>query len=172
MGWFARRLGGLDRYYRALLEQLPEAGGVVIGPAGTRPRASRAVSAHDAPLARRLYALLVAPRGAPARDAEILDAHFALYALAPLTVGGLCAGARLVVPLPRALGGGERRGRRRLAARARAAQGARAARPARADAVVVLSSAFRRVLVERYRRAPVGCARVAARRRRWTVHPG
>ncbi len=30
-GWFPDQLGGLDRYYRSLLEHLPEAHGVVIG---------------------------------------------------------------------------------------------------------------------------------------------
>ena len=31
MGWFPSTVGGLDRYYRSLFEQLPEASGVVIG---------------------------------------------------------------------------------------------------------------------------------------------
>jgi len=35
--WFPSQLGGLNRYYRSLLEQLPEARGVVVGRRGRGP---------------------------------------------------------------------------------------------------------------------------------------
>ncbi|MFI5004056.1 MAG: glycosyltransferase family 4 protein [Solirubrobacterales bacterium] len=148
MGWFPGTLGGLDRYYRSLFERLPEARGVVIGPAEDAPEAIDAAARHDLPLARRLWDFWLAAQRA-ARGVEVVDAHFALYAAAPLLLGALrgrptvfhfhgswaeeslAAGdvSRVKLGLRRAL---ERRVLRR------------------ADAHVVLSSAFRRVLVERY----------------------
>ena len=86
MGWFPSTVGGLDRYYRSLFEQLPEASGVVIGPAEGAPAAIAAASRHDLPLARRLGSFWLAARRA-ARGAEVVDAHFALYAAAPLLLG-------------------------------------------------------------------------------------
>ena len=148
MGWFGPSLGGLDRYYRELLEHLPEADGVVIGPAPGAPARVRAVSAHDAPLARRLYAFWSAARRSGAR-AEILDAHFALYALAPLTVGPLRGRAAVVHfhgPWAEENVAAGDASSARLALRRALERRVLA----RADAVVVLSSAFRRLLVERY----------------------
>ncbi len=152
VGWFPDTLGGLDRYFRGLFEQLPEASGVVIGPAGDRPATIEAVCDEGTPLALRLLAYWRAAQRA-GRDAEVLDAHFALYAAAPLLLGRLrrlptvfhfqgpwaeenvAAGdnSRLAFVLRREL---ERAVLRR------------------ADAHVVLSGAFRRVLVERYRIRP------------------
>src|ERR1019366_7787807 len=47
MGWFPASLGGLDRYYRDLFEQLPEARGVLLGPAEDAPASVVAVSSQD-----------------------------------------------------------------------------------------------------------------------------
>ncbi|HET7572563.1 MAG TPA: glycosyltransferase family 4 protein [Gaiellaceae bacterium] len=80
MGWFPDRPGGLNRYVRGLVEALPEARAVVLGPAADAPGRVRAVSRVDAPLPLRLLALRRAARAA-ARDADLLDAHFALTAL-------------------------------------------------------------------------------------------
>ncbi len=152
MGWFPGTLGGLDRYYRSLFERLPEATGVVIGPAEGAPAAIDAATRHDVPLVRRLWEFWLAAQRA-ARGVEVVDAHFALYAAAPVLFGALrgrptvfhfhgswaeeslAAGdpSPLKLTLRRAL---ERRVLRR------------------ADAHIVLSSAFRRVLVERYRVPP------------------
>jgi glycosyltransferase involved in cell wall biosynthesis len=150
MGWFPSTVGGLDRYYRALFEQLPEASGVVIGPAEGAPSAIAAASRHDLPLPRRLGAFWLAARRA-ARGAEVVDAHFALYAAAPL----LLARRRPTVfhfhgpwADENAAAGDSSRVKRAL----RAALERGVLR--RADAHVVLSSAFRRVLVERHRVAP------------------
>jgi glycosyltransferase involved in cell wall biosynthesis len=152
LGWFPATVGGLDRYYRALFEQLPEASGVVLGPAADAPPSIDVVDGPDRPLPRRLLGFWRAARRA-AHDAEVVDVHFALYAAAPLLLGPLrsrptvchfhgpwaeenvaagdASGVRLT--LRRTL---ERRVLRH------------------ADAHVVLSSAFRRVLVERYRVPP------------------
>jgi glycosyltransferase involved in cell wall biosynthesis len=147
-GWFPDQLGGLDRYYRDLLEHLPEASGVLIG--GNVPTPSRVtgVSGNEHPLAERAVAFWRAAQRA-ADAADVVDAHFALYALAPLWIGRLrgkpvllhfhgpwaeesvAAGDRSVL----------RRGARRLLERA-------AYR--RADEAIVLTSAFRQVLVECY----------------------
>jgi glycosyltransferase involved in cell wall biosynthesis len=151
MGWFPTTLGGLNRYYRSLFEQLPEASGVVVGPAQDPPD-SIAVVNRDTPLPRRLLDFAVLARRA-ARAADVADAHFALHTAAPLLLGALrkrplvfhfhgpwaeenlAAGdsSRVRFILRRSL---ERRVMRR------------------ADAHVVLSRAFRRVLVERYRMRP------------------
>ncbi len=151
-GWFPDQLGGLNRYYRGLLEHQPEAAGVVIGPAGESPDRVVPVSRHDAPLPWRLLAFTRAARRA-ARDAELLDAHFALYALLPLLSRRLRA-LPLVVHFqgPWAdenVAQGDGSARRRSLRRALERTVYR-----RAERVVVLSSAFRRLLVERYGVSP------------------
>ena len=151
-GWFPDQLGGLNRYYRGLLEHQPEAVGVVVGPAAEPPDRLVPVSRHDAPLPWRLLMFAKAAREA-ARDTDLIDAHFALYALPPLLLRGLR-------PLPlvvhfhgpwadenvaqgdgSALRGLLRRALERAVYR-------------RAARVVVLSWAFRRLLVECYGVSP------------------
>jgi glycosyltransferase involved in cell wall biosynthesis len=152
MGWFPATLGGLDRYYRSLFEQLPEASGVTVGPAADAPASMRIVARQDSSLPRRLFAYWRATRRA-ARDADLVDLQFALYAAAPLLLGAL--GKRPKVfhfqgPWAEesvAAGDSSRvRYRLRKALERRVLQGA--------DAHIVLSSAFRRLLVERYRVRP------------------
>jgi glycosyltransferase involved in cell wall biosynthesis len=151
MGWFPSTVGGLDRYYRALFEQLPEASGVVIGPAEGAPATIAAASRHDLPLPRRLGSFWLAARRA-ARGAEVVDAHFALYAAAPLLLGPRRRPTVFHFHGPwadeNAAAGDSSRMKRAL--RATLERGVLR----RADAHVVLSSAFRRVLVERHRVAP------------------
>jgi glycosyltransferase involved in cell wall biosynthesis len=147
-GWFPDQLGGLNRYYRELLLQLPEARGLVLGPAADAPARVDAVSDHDAPLLRRLAALTrAARRDAP--DAAAVDAHFALYAVVPL-LSGAFRGKPLLVHFqgPWAdenVAAGDHSRRRRQARRRleRAVYG-------RADAIVTLTGAFKRILVEQY----------------------
>jgi glycosyltransferase involved in cell wall biosynthesis len=147
-GWFPDQLGGLDRYYRSLLEQLPEARGVVIGGDASTPARVAGVSGHGKSLPSRLISFWRAAQR-EAGAAEVVDAHFALYSLLPLWIGKLRRtpvvlhfhgpwaqenvsagdGSQLRLGLRRAL---ERRAYRR------------------ADQAVVLTSAFRQVLVERY----------------------
>jgi glycosyltransferase involved in cell wall biosynthesis len=152
MGWFPTALGGLNRYYRALFEQLSEADGVVVGPADDAPARIGVVDGPQTPLPRRLLDFCARTRTA-ATGAEIIDAHFALHAAAPLLAGGLRK-----LPLvfhfhgPWAaenVAAGDS-SRARYALRMAIERGVMR----RADAHVVLSSAFARTLVERYRVRP------------------
>ncbi|MHB8531864.1 MAG: glycosyltransferase [Solirubrobacteraceae bacterium] len=152
LGWFPDSLGGLDRYYRALFERLPGARAVVIGPARDAPPPVNAVARPGDPLPLRLLAYArAARRGAP--GAELIDAHFALYALAPLhsrALRSLPAVFHFHGPWAQesaAAGDGSA-----LRRRARIALERLALR--RAAVKIVLSSAFRRLLVERYGVAP------------------
>lgn len=151
MGWFPSSVGGLDRYYRSLFEQLPEASGVVIGPAESAPARIAAPAHHDLPLARRLGAFWLAARRAT-RDCEVVDAHFALYAAGPLLLARPRRPTVFHFHGPwadeNAAAGDASRVKRAL----RTALERRVLR--RADAHVVLSSAFRKVLVERHRIPP------------------
>jgi glycosyltransferase involved in cell wall biosynthesis len=151
-GWFPDRLGGLNRYYRDLLEHLPEARGVVIGRAAPTPARVTAVSDHRTALARRLLAVWsAAQRAAPQTD--VVDAHFALYSLAPLWLGRLRRTPAIIhfhgPWADETEAAGDRSRARRFARRALERLAYR-----RADEAIVLTSAFRRVLVERYRVAP------------------
>jgi hypothetical protein len=86
MGWFPTSLGGLNRYYRSLFEALGGAGGVVVGPAEDAPSAIDVVGGARTGLARRMLGFWLAA-GRAATRADVIDAHFALYAAAPLLLG-------------------------------------------------------------------------------------
>jgi len=151
-GWFPDQLGGLDRYYRDLLEHMPEATGIVTGTVSEPHPRVTGVSQHNQPLARRLLAFWRAAQLAADRT-DVVDAHFALYALAPLWLGRLRA-KPVVVHFhgPWAdenMAAGD-------SSRVRAAVRRLLERLAyvTADESVVLTSAFRQVLVERYRVPP------------------
>ena len=151
-GWFPEQLGGLDRYYRDLLEHMPEARGLVIGPAPDSPPRLTAVSRHDAPLPKRLIALWRAA-GRAGQDAVVIDAHFALYALLPMLSKRLRS-LPVVVHFQgpwadeNVSAGDSSRVRHRLR------RGLERLVYRRADRVIVLTSAFRRVLVENYGVSP------------------
>jgi glycosyltransferase involved in cell wall biosynthesis len=149
-GWFPDQLGGLDRYYRDLLDHLPEASGIVIGTAAREQESSRvtAVSEHDRPLAPRLLAYWRAAQRA-ADDADVVDAHFALYALAPVWLGRLRS-KPVVLHFhgpwaEESVAGGDPSGIRHAARLLLERLTYR-----RAAETIVLTSAFRQVLVQRY----------------------
>jgi glycosyltransferase involved in cell wall biosynthesis len=151
-GWFPSQLGGLDRYYQELLRQLPEARGVVVGPASDAPPDVIAVSDQSAPLPVRLLAFTrVTRKQRP--TADVIDAHFALYALLPLLAGGLRHKPLLVhfhgPWADETVSVGDASRWRHLARR-------RVERTvySQAQLVVTLTGAFRRVLVERYGVSP------------------
>jgi glycosyltransferase involved in cell wall biosynthesis len=149
-GWFPDQLGGLDRYYRDLLEHMPEATGIVIGSAA-HPRV-RGVSDHDQPMARRLLAFWRAAQTAADR-ADVVDVHFALYAVVPLLLGRL-GGKPVVLHFhgpwaDETIAAGDRSDVRHISRRLLERAAYRTA-----DEAVVLSSAFRQVLLERYRVPP------------------
>jgi glycosyltransferase involved in cell wall biosynthesis len=150
MGWFPASLGGLNRYYRSLFEQLPRACGVVVGPADDAPPPINVVARSQLPL--RLLRFLRAARRA-AGEADVVDAHFALYAAAPVLTKAL--GTRPLVfhfhgPWADENVSAGDSSRFRFALRAALERYVLR----RADAHVVLSSAFRRILLERYRVRP------------------
>ena len=152
LGWFPDSLGGLDRYFRSLFEHMPGARAVVIGPAADAPPSVQAVGRAGAPLPRRLLEFRRAAERAAA-ETEIVDVHFALYGL-----GALRSRALRSQPVvfhfhgpwaEESLTAGDRSSIRRTLRRALERRAL-----LRAQEVIVLSHAFRRVLVERYRIAP------------------
>ncbi len=151
-GWFPSDIGGLDRYYRELLEHLPQAEGIVVGPGADAPPRVTMVSATDASLARRLVAIARAA-SRRAEHADVVDAHFALYAFWPVVLGSLRRKPLIVhfqgpwADENTAAGDGSRWKR---AARRRLER----AVYRRASTVVTLTSAFRRIVVERYGVSP------------------
>ncbi|HEX3517702.1 MAG TPA: glycosyltransferase family 4 protein [Solirubrobacteraceae bacterium] len=153
MSWFGANPGGLDRYYRSLYEQLPEASGVVVGPTEGAPGSLTLAAREDNPLPWRMLRYWLGARRALA-DVELLDTHFALYA-APLLLLGhrrLPSVFHFHGPWAEehvAAGDGSQ-------ARYAVRRGLERAVLRRADAHVVLSSAFRRVLIERYGVPPWG----------------
>jgi len=152
MGWFPDTPGGLNRYYRSLFEQLPQASGVVIGPAEDAPSSISARGVPSTPLPRRLLTFWRAARAAAALGTDVLDAHFALYAAAPVLFGRPPGPVVFHFHGPWAQESVARGDGSRLRLALRAGLEKRVVR--RADAHVVLSSAFRRELVERYRVSP------------------
>lgn len=152
VGWFPSTLGGLDRYYRALFEALPEAIGVVIGPAEQAPARIQVVTRHEEPLGRRLLSYWTATRRASA-GVDVVDAHFALYAAAPRLFGRLRRRPMVFHfhgPWADENVAAHDTSRARFAMRKALERKVLGS----ADAYVVLSSAFRRVLLERYRMRP------------------
>ena len=153
MGWFPSSLGGLDRYYRSLFEELPEAVGVVIGPAAGAPARIEVAGLHELALPRRLLGFWMAANRAAAHGVEVVDAHFALYAAAPLLLGRLRSRPTVFHfqgPWAEENVAAHDSSRVRFALRKALERRVLS----RADAYVVLSSAFRRVLLERYRMLP------------------
>jgi glycosyltransferase involved in cell wall biosynthesis len=157
-GWFPDEPGGLNRYFRGILETLGgrvEARAVVLGPAADAPAEVVAPARADDPLLARVRAYAAAA-GREGRDADLVHAHFALYSLLPLVTRlrrkpvvlqfqGPWADEAVASRAVNRLGAGARRTVERTVYR-------------RARHALVLSSAFRRVLVERYGFAP------------WNVH--
>jgi glycosyltransferase involved in cell wall biosynthesis len=151
-GWFPDEVGGLDRYFRSLYDALSEDGvdvhAVVVGPAQEPPPRVSAVSSHAAPLARRLMAF---HRAAVARAgaADVLNAHFALYAMAPMLLSPLRRIPTVIhfqgAWTDESVAAGDSSRARRVA---RAALERAVYR--RAAVIVVLSQAVKRALVERF----------------------
>ena len=114
---------------RAVRAARPRRAGSWSGPAADAP--ARVAAVAGAPRAAGAPAVRATGgrRAAAAAETDVLDAHFALYAAAPLLLAAL-RGAPRRVPLPRALGGGEPRRGRHLARAASPAPGARAPRAA------------------------------------------
>lgn len=155
MGWFPDQPGGLNRYLRSLHEALDRLGeepvAVVFGPAGDAPPRVRVAGLHETFLPRRLARFALETVRA-SRTADLVDAHFALYALLP----GLAAPLRrlpLVVhfqgPWSAESAAAGQEGPALVVKR-------RVERAVyrRADMLITLSAAFKRLLVTNYGVAP------------------
>jgi glycosyltransferase involved in cell wall biosynthesis len=158
-GWFPDSAGGARRFVRELdaaLRPLLDVTTIVLGPALDPPPGVRVAGDVRDPLFRRVRSYSRAARDA-ARDADLVESHFALYAFLPLF-------ARRLRRLPlvvhfhgpwaaESLAMGER-SRLRLAAK----KAVELSVYRRASEVIVHSHAFKRVLVESYGLRP------------WNVH--
>ena len=155
MGWFPDEPGGLNRYVRELLGALernaitPRA--IVLGPASERPSTVTVPARRDEPLLLRLVRYALAARRA-ARSASVIDAHFALYALLPVL--GPLRRMPLVVHFHGPWAEETAAARNSRAWQVRAKRFVERSVYRRASELVVLSGAFKRVLVERYAVAP------------------
>lgn len=145
MGWFPDQTGGLNRYLRTLAEALRaedvDARAVVIGPAEGAPGWVRAVSRHRAPLPLRMLAFARAARGG-----DVIDTHFALYALLPV----LLRRRTPVVTHFQGPFGDEELAQRGRAGTARIKTALERRVLARATTVITLTPSFRRMAALRY----------------------
>ncbi|HZB72728.1 MAG TPA: glycosyltransferase family 4 protein [Acidimicrobiales bacterium] len=161
MGWFPDQPGGLNRFLRGLLEALRtdgvEARAAVVGPAADGPPHLQARARHRSPAILRASSLGRSGRKA-APDVDVVDAHFAPYTIPVLL------GSRRLRHLPLVVhfhgpwadevrADGE--GREWVIDVKRAVE---RAVYRRAQQAVVLTAAFKRILVETYGMSP------------WNVH--
>ena len=155
--WYEDDPGGLHRYLADLFRALQEAGlhpkGVVAGPASDAPVGMAASGHHSRPFPLRLASYAWAVRRTAAAGVGVVDAHFAFYAFWPVVLGSV-RGMPLVVHFQgpwaqESAASGETRGWR-IGAKRRI----EAAVYRRADEMVVLSEAFRSLLVDRYGVSP------------------
>jgi glycosyltransferase involved in cell wall biosynthesis len=159
LGWFPPDPGGLNRFVRELVTALGAEGvpvdGVVLGPADDPPPTFSVPALQSDGLATRVWRFARAASAAGAH-ADVVDAHFALYSFAPVVLGALRA-RPLVVHFH---GPWAQEGAALGEARAKAILKRRAERALyrRAHTLVVLSGAFRQLLVEQYGVSP------------WAVH--
>lgn len=153
MGWFPDQPGGLNRYMRGLIEALTATGSstaaVVHGPAQDAPAYVDVPADSLDSIWRRLTSYAQATRRKAGFD--VVDVHFALYALLPVL--GPLRTLPLVVHFhgPWALEGEAAGDRASLSAAKRLLE---RAVYRRADEAVTLSRSFGRVLVERYGVSP------------------
>lgn len=151
--WHEDYPGGLHRYHAELFAALRDAGlhpqGVVIGPARNAPVGVVAGGRGDQRLAVRLWKFARVSMQVESRGVTVVDAHLALYALWPVRFGWLRR-LPLVVHFQgpwadESLTPGQHPDWRISAKRAIETSVYR-----RAQVIVVLSAAFKQVLIERY----------------------
>lgn len=150
--WFDDLPGGLNRYLRDLLAALTSHGvlarATLVGPAESSPPMVLPGGRLDSPLLARLFAMWRATAGA-GRGASVVDVHFVLYAVLPVLFGRL-RDLPLVVHFQgpwaqESIASGDARNWR-ISAKRRVER----ALYRKAARVIVLSSAFRRTIVETY----------------------
>lgn len=151
-GWHEDRPGGLNRYLADLIGALRQRGtncrGALLGPAAGAPVGVVAGGHLGQPLAVRLSRFDRAAARAGA-DANVVDAHFALSACWPVTVGAL-RHLPLVVHFQGPWAEESRVAGASSAWRVRVKRLVELSVYRRAQRIVVLSAAFKRLLVEGY----------------------
>lgn len=154
MGWFPDQPGGLNRYVHSLHVALAERGlnprTIVVGPAAAPLEGITVAANRGDPLPNRLRRYTSKVRSLAAR-ADVVDSHFALYALVPLLTRSL-RGRALVTHFHGPWAQEDVRGVRSAAAYAKRL--VERAVYNRSRELIALSGAFRRVLVEDYRTSP------------------
>jgi glycosyltransferase involved in cell wall biosynthesis len=144
MGWFPDQANGVNRYFRSLLEAIESSHAVVVGPAADAPACVHVVERHERPPLRRMLGFARAVRTL-APHADVVDAHFAMYAFLPVLLG--LRGKPLVVHFQGPWGNESSAGG---AARLTARRWMERVVYRRAVAAIVLSEAFGELLVRRY----------------------
>jgi glycosyltransferase involved in cell wall biosynthesis len=149
-GWIDDMPGGLNRYVADLLRAADGRPwrAIVLGPARGAPPAVLAVSSPTAGLVRRVVAVWRRANG-EAGGVDVVDAHFALYSLLPVLVGRLRRRA-LVVHFHGPMAAERVIQLGRVDIRSRVLRVLEAALYRRATRLIVLSVAFRDLLIDRY----------------------
>ena len=155
--WYEDDPGGLHRYLADLFGALQRAGAhpraVVAGPAAGAPVGVVASGQFRRPYPIRLMSYARAVRRTAASGVTLVDAHFAFYALGPVVFGRLRR-LPLVVHFQGPWAEESQTSGESAAWRISAKRVIETAVYRRAREFVVLSDAFRRVLIERYGVAP------------------
>jgi len=150
LGW--DRPGGLNRYvqdlHAALLRHGDDPRTLVVGPSSTAPASVVEVTHEDEALLQRLLAYTRAAHRF-SRGADVVDAHFALFAFLPVVLRQL-HGRRLVVHFHGPWAAESASQDQRTSVASRLKQRIEGTVYRRADAVVVLSEAFRDLLSQTY----------------------
>jgi glycosyltransferase involved in cell wall biosynthesis len=155
MGWFPDQAGGLNRYVRQLHEALRDFGdaprAVVLGPVTDLRPGVVVASERSATVLRRIRGVLEAQR-ALSTEVDVVDCHFPLYGLFPV----LRARRRRTPCVAHFHGpwAGESRATGDGWAKARVKRAVEQLVYRRVDEIIVLSGAFKRVLVEEYGVSP------------------
>jgi glycogen(starch) synthase len=147
MGWFPDQESGLNRYFRNLLDALGGPLAIVVGPAGDAPSNVRVVERHESPAWRRMLDVTRATL-AHASRADVIDAHFAMYAFLPVLLG--LKGKPFVAHFHGLWGTESIAGMRTTRPKALVRWAMERAVYRSATTVVVLSNAFKELLVRRY----------------------
>jgi glycosyltransferase involved in cell wall biosynthesis len=151
METFATRPGGLNRYLEGLAAALRRLGTstqtVVIGSQGELRQATIVVPAVGRPLVRRIVSFAKATALA-AKDADVVDSHFALYSLLPVVTSLRSRPFVVHFQGPWGAESSVERANQRVGILAKKVVEQMVYR--RADLVIVLSTAFKHLLIEQY----------------------
>ena len=154
-GWFPQAPGGLPRFVRQLhegLQNLLNVRTLVLGPSEGGVEGVRFVSDKSASLVERVLAYSAVTRKM-AREADVAEVHFALYALLPLLAGALRS-----VPIVAHFHGPWAAESEAMGDQSLLRVGLKKAVESyvyrRANRAIVHSQAFKRILVERYGVSP------------------